>query len=79
MKTKFVLIGAFTLSILAAILLTVGPGGTASEKTTGAYQPAVNSNGAIMFRPEERAKMSVVMNNSGANTGAAPRQPAPTR
>ena len=41
MKTKLVLIGAFALSILAAILLTVGPGGTASEKTTGAYQPAV--------------------------------------
>ena len=79
MKTKLVLIGAFGLSVLAAILLIVGPGGSANQQPSGAYQPVVTSNGAVTFRPEERARMSVVMDGAGANPNAAPRKSTPSR
>lgn len=79
MKTKLVLIGAFGLSVLAAILFIVGPGGATGEKPSGAYQAVATSDGELKFQPEVRAKMTVVMDGSGANTGAAPRQPAPPR
>ncbi len=73
MKTKLVLIGAFGLSVIAAILLIASKGGSASEQPNGVYQPVLTSNGEMTFQAPERAKMTVVMDGSRASTSGVPR------